>query len=380
VADGSTYAGYPSGGADIIRGIVLSSFATDYVVFDVETLLKVECQEIISPSSPLYKMCSVLGANSVFSEEEQAAFKQQVVEVLQYASQRAKMGCSMFGVWGNRTNGGALFTGRNLDWEAQTGVAKNKLITVFHPPGAIVHATVGFAGLYGALTGMSAAGLTVHEAGDDNYLETFEGFAWSLRLRDLMERASNLDQARNVWNQYNNTMGLNHGIGSSADGQFMALEVKAGYSAFFLANDPREANFVGPQGQHYGAPMPEALWRTNHAYDPQWLETARDNTPNDDSELRYMLIHDTLVSYALGTISEAQAINVTAVAGDKGGHVEVGSFVSCTNAAGGSNILSATYHPAASIMYVAFENGMQDAHVPASCNFYVRLDMSTWFN
>jgi len=238
VADGCWDAGYPTAGQNVIRGIVLSSFATDYIVFDVETLLKVECQEILPPSSPLWKLCNLANDDDAAAAD---AFKQRMVDMLVEASRRAKRGCSMFGVWGNRTEDGVLLTGRNLDWESQTGIAQNKLVTVFHPPegSGFTHATVGFAGLYGALAGMSAQGITVHEAGDDNYLETFNGFAWTLRLRDLMERAENLDQATVVWNEYNNTMGLNHGIGSAQDGQFMALEVKSGYSAFFFADDPR---------------------------------------------------------------------------------------------------------------------------------------------
>ena len=41
------------------------------------------------------------------------------------------------------------------------GINKAKLITVYKPEdGGIAHATVGFAGLYGALAGMSAEGIT----------------------------------------------------------------------------------------------------------------------------------------------------------------------------------------------------------------------------
>jgi hypothetical protein len=65
--------------------------------------------------------------------------------------------CSMFGVWGSRTEDGELFSGRNLDWNENTGINKNKLVTVFHPPeaGLIAHTTIGFSGLFGALCGMS---------------------------------------------------------------------------------------------------------------------------------------------------------------------------------------------------------------------------------
>jgi len=82
--------------------------------------------------------------------------------------------CSFFGAWGSRTSGGKLYTGRNLDWEADTGVAKYKVVTVYHVEGTHAYASISFAGLAGAIAGMSAKGITVHEAGDDNTLETLK--------------------------------------------------------------------------------------------------------------------------------------------------------------------------------------------------------------
>lgn len=74
----------------------------------------------------------------------------------------------------------------NVDLFWNSGINKHKLITVYNFTGEIPYATIGFAGLVGALTGMSAGGLTVHEAGNDNQKETFLGFTWSLRLRHIM--------------------------------------------------------------------------------------------------------------------------------------------------------------------------------------------------
>ena len=53
----------------------------------------------------------------------------------------------MLGAWGPRTVDGKLYTMRNLDWAANTGIADNKLITIFHPVGKRAHATIGFAGI-----------------------------------------------------------------------------------------------------------------------------------------------------------------------------------------------------------------------------------------
>jgi hypothetical protein len=43
---------------------------------------------------------------------------------------------------------------------------------------------------------MSAAGITVHEAGQDSRAETFDGFPWITRLRYIMENAHNLAEVR----------------------------------------------------------------------------------------------------------------------------------------------------------------------------------------
>jgi hypothetical protein len=63
---------------------------------------------------------------------------------------------------------------------------------VYKPEDAHAHATVGYAPLWGAITGMSAMGLTVHEANLEENRITFEGVPWLLRLRLVMEQADNL--------------------------------------------------------------------------------------------------------------------------------------------------------------------------------------------
>ncbi len=70
--------------------------------------------------------------------------------------------CSFFATWGTKTKGGNLYTMRNLDWNANTGVNKHKLIFIWKITNTIPHATIGYPGIIGALTGMSKAGLTVH--------------------------------------------------------------------------------------------------------------------------------------------------------------------------------------------------------------------------
>jgi hypothetical protein len=186
-----------------------------------------------------------------------------IVEKLK--SSWAGLTCSMFGVWGSRTENGHLYTGRNLDWLKDTGITQHKLVTVHHPPlkKGYAHATIGFAGLWGALTGMSAQGLTVHEANLESNDITYRGFPWVLRLRYVMTNAKNLDEALNIWAATNSTVGFNHGFGSANDGKAVVLETMMNSNAVFGANDEREKNYIY-HDQQIGAPREEAVYRTNH--------------------------------------------------------------------------------------------------------------------
>jgi len=206
-----------------------------------------------------------------------------------------------------------------------------------------------------------------------------DGFGWALRVRYIMENADDIASVQKFWDATNNTMGLNHGFGSAKDNQFLALETKQGYTAYFLANDPREQNF-NVNGTQYGYPLVDALWRTNHGVDPEFLTTALDTTPGTDTQTRYMLIHDTISGYsqAQQLITPYEAVNISAVVGAKGGsHTD--DFTSCVGKSSGSNIISAAWQPASHIGYLAFENGHADNHVTACCNYYVKLDFTQWF-
>lgn len=371
VEDAGNDAGLPKLGAYVRRGLTLSNVATGAVVFDIEYII-------------VHELGLGLGG---------AEARELAARVAGLAHDLFKRHCSMWGAWNSRTPGGGLWAGRNLDWVSQTGVSKNKVIAVYHPPaqeapaGASPYAVIGFAGLVGALTGMSGGDTCVvtQEAGNDNKMETMEGFAWPLRLRYIMERAASLDDARSIWAATNNTLGLNHGVGfggkqSPPDAaRFMCIETKRGYSAYFLDNDPRERNST------YGEPLTDAVFRTNHGYDPTFLATARSDKPAFDTLVRYQLIHDTLEQYAAAPMTTTQAINVTAVAGDKGS-VYVRSaapFVNCSasHATGGSNVLSVTYdaNPARPTAYVAVENGAGAGYVPACCGAYVEFDLTSYF-
>lgn len=289
--------------------------------------------------------------------------------------------CSMFGVWGSRTEAGKLFTGRNLDWVKDTGISKNKLITIHHPPlnKGYAHATIGWSGLWGAITGISSQGLTVHEANLESNDITFRGFPWVLRLRYVMANAKNIDEALSIWQSTNSTVGFNHGIGSASDGKAVLMETMMGNSAIFGANDIRESDYVY-NGIQIGSPREEAVYRTNHGYDTYTIEHYMWNNTGamDDSIERYLAFPEAFDSYAASktSISFVEAVNITAILGSKGDN----KYVCESPYTHGSNVLSVAYEPASKFAYAAWEHGTGDADWrPAACSTYLKIDFRRWF-
>ena len=291
--------------------------------------------------------------------------------------------CSMFSVWGSRTTEGSLFSARNLDWLTDLGINKYKLVTVHHPPNGIAHATVAYGGIWGALSGVSAAGLSVHEANLESKKDTYRGFPWLLRLREVMTKTDTLAGARSMWEATNNTVGFNHMVASASEKGAIAMETMAGYTAFFEPMDAREVDAVDPYtGDVYGYPLPEALYRTNHGYDPvtqenyQWYGDGQ----YDNSKRRYKQIYDSFVEYETNgeKIGAKEAVVVTSAIGIKGDGTDE---YNCNPDlyTQGDNILSVTFEPGAQTLYAAFEDKAGEDWIPAACNPYVKIDLSQWF-
>lgn len=140
LGDGAAGVGVPEAETYAQVGVALSSIATGDVAKDIIYLLK---SELLPGVSDVKKALLAEGVSL-----EEAAARVGGSRLLQVGKT-----CSFFGVWGDRTQQGQLFSGRNLDWAAQTGVARYKTINVYHIGESHSYASVSFAGLVGAITG-----------------------------------------------------------------------------------------------------------------------------------------------------------------------------------------------------------------------------------
>ena len=350
-------------------------------------------------------------------------------------------GCDAFAVWGSRTRDGALRSSRNLDWgeagrkqahhssvqchlvvddmspppiaETNTGINQAKLIMVFDIEGTRSgpYATFGFAAGFGALAGMSAKGLSVSEMNLDNSRTTFDGPPFPTRLRMVLERATDLAEARALWEATNNTDSMNFMIASAVDGAALAIEAIGGefsvqpphaaFSAFFTDNDPVEANAtciagddaagrcgdgfpdipVTPEGlKRIGMPLTEAVWRTNHAMHP--TITKHQEPLFNETTFRYELLRslfDEAEQSGPAAIDDAVAVGMAATLGVKGPN-----YFSCDPAQftsqSAAHVMSVVYAPPARA-WVAWEDSTPDGNDwrPAACNPYILVDFASHF-
>ncbi len=189
------------------------------------------------------------------------------------------LSCTMFAVWGSRTEDGKCFALRNLDWISQSGMHEARLLTVYRPEGRNAFVSMGYAGVIGCLAGMNECGISLSEVGTFSVREELDGTPWILMGRQVLEDAASLEDAIEIVEQAKHTIGYNYLVADGDPEHFGTPEYFPCAAAFetnfdcvdtFLADDPKEhaARWVDAAGtEHaYGVPMEEAVLRADLAF------------------------------------------------------------------------------------------------------------------
>ena len=102
--------------------------------------------------------------------------------------------CSGVALRGKATAGGRVLHARVLDYMTEIGLQDAAVVQVFMPEGRYKWMSLGYAGFIGTVTAMNEKGLAVGEMGGRGEGQ-WDGMPMSLLLRDVMERAANVDEA-----------------------------------------------------------------------------------------------------------------------------------------------------------------------------------------
>mmetsp|Transcript_38697 Transcript_38697/g.62913 ORF Transcript_38697/g.62913 Transcript_38697/m.62913 type:complete len:540 (+) Transcript_38697:82-1701(+) len=315
-------------------------------------------------------------------------------------TQRSTGHCDFFAAWGSVTEHGRLLSSRNLDITSDTGISKHKILTVYRLSGQHAYATMGFAGYFGALGGMSEAGITVSEANLDNGNVSFDGIPWPLRLRELLGQATTLQEARKMWASRPNSAAFNFLVGSAKDAPHgpaaVALETMAGFNGEFVGDsdierkatfscvngtitDGRKCSWPNNGGKlvRIGEPMHDAVFRSNHALHPLVMKYGEPLW--NDTVMRYFLLHDRLSEATTGgmKLTAEGAVNITSLLGIKGP-----DYGSCdrSNFQDSTHVMSLVYDPSQVEAYMAWEDGHAETWTPAACNVYLHVNLKQWFD
>ena len=211
----------------------------------------------------------------------------------------ARLSCTMFAVWGSRTQDGKMFALRNLDWNSQTGGDACRLITAYSPEDRAPFVTMGYGGVIGALAGMNEYGVSISEVGAFCASERLDGTPWVFMARRILEESYSLEDAVAIVRETKHTLGYNYLVAFGDPERFGLPGFRPRAAAFetnftscetFLDNDSKEhaAQWRDANGaaHRYGLPMTEAVMRADTAFAPATRAAqAADNGPgNPDND------------------------------------------------------------------------------------------------
>jgi hypothetical protein len=128
--------------------------------------------------------------------------------------------CSMLGAWGPASASGKLAQLRALDWDTDGPFQRFPVLAVYHPDaraGGHAHATLGWAGMTGAITGVSSAGVGLSEKVWDAYTGAWSpfGYAWNFLFQDALQFDRDGDEVLSRIASANRTCSVWLGVGDA---------------------------------------------------------------------------------------------------------------------------------------------------------------------
>ena len=158
-----------------------------------------------------------------------------VVQRMHAIPERSEYHCSAFGAWGPATGDGHVYQIRALDYATEAGIQTAPCITVAKPADGHAFANVGWVGMIGVASGLSAEQIAVSEIGDNfgNENERLDGEPMIFLMRDLLQRCGSLQEAIDRLQSTRRTSSYLYVVSDGKAGQSRAFQTSATFCNVF---------------------------------------------------------------------------------------------------------------------------------------------------
>ena len=147
------------------------------------------------------------------------------------------VGCTSFAATGERTENGKLLIGRNFDFYFGDDFARDVILAVFRPEEGFQFVSATWACFSGVVSGMNEKGLTVTLNSAKSDIPGKGKTPVSLIARQILQYASNIDQAYEIARSYESFVSETFLIGSKQDGSVALIEKTPDTTTLYTEND-----------------------------------------------------------------------------------------------------------------------------------------------
>ncbi|HRG38772.1 MAG TPA: C45 family autoproteolytic acyltransferase/hydrolase, partial [Bacteroidia bacterium] len=151
------------------------------------------------------------------------------------------VGCTAFGVWGNRSSDTSLLIGRNFDFYVGDEFAEDKLINFVNPSEGYKLMMISWAGMIGTVSGMNEKGLTVTINASKSEIPTSAATPISIVAREILQYAKNIEEAFAIAQKRKTFVSESILIGSQVDGRTATIEKTPSKTELY---DPQKTDYI----------------------------------------------------------------------------------------------------------------------------------------